>query len=316
MKAMIIKENGGPEKFIPYDIPQPDIGDNEVLVRVKAISINPVDTAVRQSKQVMTKIMKIDREQDFYIPGWDISGTIVNAGNSTFSAGKEVFGMINFPGQGKAYAEMVAASVDHLAEKPSNISHEEAAGATLAALTAWQALVTHGNIKNGDKVLVHGASGGVGHFAIQIAKNFGAHVIAVASGSSREFVMKLGADQFIDYQAERFEKIIADADLVLDSVNDRNNLWRSIEVCRKGGKLISIKYYFDDELMNKARQKDLYAIRMMVASNGKDMESIATLLASGKMKSNVASTFPFERLADAHKQVENGKNRGKVIVTL
>lgn len=317
MKAIIIKENGDTDKFFISEVPQPEITDNEVLVKVKAISINPVDTAIRQNKQALMKIMNLSGHQDHYILGWDISGTVVRTGQHNIAYdGKDVFGMINFPGQGRAYAEYVAAPADHIAVKPSNITHEEAAGATLAALTAWQALVTYGKITKGDKVLIHAAGGGVGHYAVQIAKHFGAYVIGTASAPKRDFVINLGADEFIDYNNERFESIVTDADLVLDSINDRQHLGQSIKACRQGGRLISIKYYFDDELQTQANVKKLYANRILVSSNGDDMNSIAVLLEKGIVKSHISASFPFESLPEAHKKIETGKTSGKVVVTL
>jgi NADPH:quinone reductase-like Zn-dependent oxidoreductase len=317
MKAILIRENGGIDKFILTDIPQPEIGENEVLVKVNAISINPVDTAVRQNRQVMMKILKIIGEHDYYIPGWDISGKVVKTGQNAASLeGKDVFGMVNFPGYGKAYAEFVAAPVNHMALKPQDISHEEAAGATLAALTAWQALVTHGKIVKGEKVLIHAAAGGVGHFAVQIAKYLGAYVIGTGSEHNMDFVLGMGADQFIDYNKQQFEMEVNDADMVLDSINNRDNLSRSLMACRQGGRLISIKYYFDEELKARASEKQLYTDRILVSSNGADMKKIAVLLEKGIIKTHISAIYPFSSLGDAHKQVETGRTRGKVIVRL
>lgn len=317
MKAIIIKENGGPEKLLQAEVPQPQINDNEVLVKVKAISINPVDTAVRQNLKAMVNIMKAGPGEDYYIPGWDISGTVVDAGkNIKDLMDKDVFGMINFPGQGRAYAEYVAAPAGHLALKPRNITHPEAAAATLAALTAWQALVTHGKLMKGQKVLIHASAGGVGHYAVQIAKSLGARVAGTASSANRSFVMDIGADEFIDYTNERFEEKVRDADLVIDSINDRAHLSRSIDACRTNGRLISIKSYFDDELIARAKAKNLYTERMLVASDGEDMKRIARLLEEGSIKSHISATFQFNELAEAHRKVETGKTRGKVIITL
>jgi len=317
MKSQILKSPGPAENFVLAEVPEPVIKSNELLIKVIAISINPVDAAVRQNKQALMKILKLVKEEDFYILGWDICGTVIKAGsNASFQPGTDVFGMVNFPGQGRAYAEYVAAPADQLAIKPLNISNYEAAGATLAALTAWQALVTYGKINKNDKVLIHAAAGGVGHYAVQIAKHFGAYVIGTASAVNRHFIMDLGADEFIDYNKENFEEKIRDADLVIDSINSRENLRRSIDACRKGGRLISIKYYFDDELKALAAAKKLYTERILVGSNGNDMKNIACLLEDGIMKSHISATFPFNELSEAHKQIETGKTRGKIIVKL
>jgi NADPH:quinone reductase-like Zn-dependent oxidoreductase len=317
MKAMLLKNNGGPENLILADAPVPEFKPDEVLVRVKAISINPVDAAVRQNKQALFKMLRLQVEQDSYILGWDISGTIVKTGKeATIPEGKDVFGMINFPGQGRAYAEFVAAPADQLAVKPSNISHEEAAAATLAALTAWQALVTHAKVRKGDRVLIHAAAGGVGHYAVQMAKHLGAYVIGTASLANQGFVLGLGANEFIDYASESFEEKVKDADVVLDSINSRDHLLRSIRSVKKGGRLISIKAYFDEELNARAKEKELYTDRILVASNGNDMQQIAALLENGNLKSHISKTYPFNELAKAHQQIETGKTRGKIVVLI
>ena len=207
MKAIILKEAGGIENLELTDMPIPVLNSDEVLIQVKAISINPVDIKTRMGKSLYDDLKS---RNEPIILGWDVSGVIAETGSSVtqFKKGDEVFGMINFPGHGKAYAEYVAAPASHLALKPSNISHEAAAAATLAALTAWQSLVTHAKIKKGQKVLIHAAAGGVGHYAVQIAKHLGAYVIGTSSASNREFVSGLGADEQIDYKTTRMEDAV------------------------------------------------------------------------------------------------------------
>ncbi len=233
MKAITLKENGGVENLILSEIETPSIRNDEVLVSVKAISINPVDASARQNKQTVQAILKPKNAEEVIILGWDISGIVVEAGADVkeFKKGDDVFGMVNFIGQGKAYAEFVAAPANQLAIKPENISYEEAAAATLAALTAWQALVNICKIKNGDKVLIHAAAGGVGHYAVQIAKSFGAYVVGTASTNNRNFVLHLGADEFIDYTSENFEDKIKDADIVIDSISRERSFASISGVC-------------------------------------------------------------------------------------
>jgi NADPH:quinone reductase-like Zn-dependent oxidoreductase len=318
MKAIILKENGGIEKFLLSEMPMPVIKPDEVLIQVQAISINPVDTFVRQNRMSLQNILKPEPGQDVFILGWDISGTVMETGSAVkeFHAGDAVFGMVNFPGQGKAYAEYVAAPANQLAPKPENISHEEAAAATLAALTAWQALVTHGKIKSGDNVIIHAAAGGVGHYAVQIAKHFGAQVTGTASAVKKQFVQEIGADTVIDYNSVKFEDEVKDADIVLDSIASGEHLLRSIQATRKGGKVISIKSHFDGMPAEMAKEKELFTIRMMVNSNGQDMKEVARLLANGKMKSHVSKKFSFTDLPKAHQEVETGRTQGKVIVLI
>src|SRR5215217_997731 len=179
MKAIILKEFGSVDNLIEKDVPLPVAKNDEVLIQVKAISINPVDIKTRKGKSLGPSL----KDEDPLILGWDVSGVVAETGSSVsgFKVGDEVFGMINFPGHGKAYAEYAAAPASHLALKPANVTHEEAAAATLAALTAWQALVDHAKIKKGDRVLIHAAAGGVGNYAVLIAKHIGAYVIGTSS---------------------------------------------------------------------------------------------------------------------------------------
>lgn len=317
MKAFTLKKPGGPENLIFTDIAAPKINRNEVLVKVKAISINPVDTFARQNEGTLRAILHAENGQDTFILGWDISGTVTETESDVteFKAGDDVFGMVNFSGQGKAYAEYVAAPAAHLALKPKNISHDEAAAATLAALTAWQGLVTYAKIKEGDKVLIHAAGGGVGHYAVQIAKHFGARVIGTGSSSKRDFVLKLGADEFIDYTKEKFEDKVNDADIVFDSIPG-DHILRSLDAVKKGGRVISIKESFEGEVADKAKEKNVFTQRMMVRSNGSDMKQIAKLLGDGSIHSHISKKFRFNDLPKAHQQVETGKSEGKIVVVL
>lgn len=322
MKAIVLTKPGGVENLVIREVPIPTLKDNEVLVQVKAISINPVDAFIRTDETFLRHVLVIHPRlysTTTIILGWDISGVVTATGKSVtrFKKGDEVFGMVNFEGQGKAYAEYVAAPEEHLALKPAGTTHEEAAAATLAALTAWQSLVTYAKIKKGDKVLIHSAAGGVGHYAVQIAKYFGAYVIGTSSAANKDFVLGLGADQHIDYSRQRFEEIVTDADIVLDSVQGEDHLHRSVAALKKGGRLISIlNFFLDEDLLKKIKEKEIYAYRLEVKSNGQDMRSIAGLLEKGALHSHVSKTFPFTGMAEAHTQVATGKTRGKIVITL
>ena len=318
MKAIVLKSAGGVENLVLKVLEVPTPGSDEVLVQVKAIGINPVDAFVRGNEEVLNHYLKLQPGESPVIIGWDISGVVTQTGASVskFEEGDEVFGMVRFPGHGKAYAEYVAAPVDHLALKPKNISHEEAAAATLAALTAWQALVTYGKVQKNDKVLIDAAGGGVGHYAIQIAKHFGAYVIGIASEAKKELVLGLGADEHLDYKRVKFEEQVKDADLVLDSHRDADHLSRSIDAAKNGGRIISLLAPFEGKLAEKAKAKELYTKRMGVVSKGEDMEALAGLLQSGALQSHISATFPFEEMGKAHEQVSSGKTAGKIVVTL
>jgi NADPH:quinone reductase-like Zn-dependent oxidoreductase len=248
--------------------------------------------------------------------GWDISGEITEVGADVtgFKPGDEVFAMIAFPQSGKAYAEYVKAKADELALKPAGVSHEEAAAATLAALTAWQAFHTNAPVKPGDRVLIHAASGGVGHYAVQIAKHLGAYVIATSSAANRDFVLGLGADEHIDYKAQPFETATGDIDFVLDTIGGEY-IDRSLQVMKKGGTIISIVSGMNETVTPKANALGINGHNTRVKPNAENMSTIAGLLQKGIIKSHVSKVFPFEQMADAHLQLESGRTVGKVVLT-
>lgn len=313
MKAIVLKEFGDTENFEIIEVPIPTITGEEVLIQVKAISINPVDAKTRTGKGMAGRLKEIKP----LILGWDISGIVteVAPGVTAFKKGDEVFGMVNFPGHGKAYAEYVAAPASHLALKPKNITHAEAAAATLAALTAWQALVPNAKIQKGQKVLIHAAGGGVGHYAVQIAKHLGAYVAGTASASNRDFVLSLGADQHIDYHSQELTNAISEVDFVLDTIGGEN-IDRSLPVIKKGGTLISIPSGLNEAVAEKAKAAGVNGYFFLVESSGDDMKELAKLLEKGIVKSFVSQTYPFSEMDKAHKQIETGKTKGKIVITL
>lgn len=316
MKAIILTENGGTDKLVLKEIDKPFIKADEVLIKTKAIGINPVDTFVRKDVAYVKRKLLIEPGEQMIL-GWDVSGTVVETGKDVtgFKVGDDVFGMVKFPGHAKAYAEYVAAPESHLALKPVNVSHTGAAAATLAALTAWQALVTNAKMKPGDKVLIHSAAGGVGHYAVQIAKHFGAYVIGTGSGASEEFILAQGADEFIDYSKEKFEDKVQDADIVVDGLFG-DHILRSLDAVNPGGRLVSLIAFFEGEIAEKAKTKGVQTYRLAVESNGDDMKKIADMLKEGSLKSYISDVFSFEDIPAAHEMVESGKTRGKIVIEL
>lgn len=314
MKAMILKQFGGTENFTIEDTPQPEIGEEEVLVEVKAIGIDQIDVKTRQGKG-MTEIMEKEHPM---ILGWDISGVVVQAGKRVkdFKAGDAVFGTINFPGPGSSYAEFAAAPADQLALKPENISHEEAAAATQSPLTAWQALIDTGHIREGQRVLIHGGAGGVGNYAVQIAKHTGCYVITTVSGADREFAKGLGADEIIDYQTQQFEEEVSDVDFILDTVGGENFV-RSLKVLKPEGMIVLLPSNKKTEADKAAEEQQVKNYKhVLMHSSGKDMQAIARMLQEGTMKVHVDKTYPFEQIPQAHEQMEQGKIKGKIVITL
>lgn len=310
-KAFILTEPGDSSKLRLTEVSLPEISDNEVLIRIRAISINPVDVKTRSGKALYAKL----KEQTPLIPGWDISGTVEATGKNVtkFKVGDAVFGMVNFPGHGKGYAELVAAPENQLALKPENTSFEEAAAATLAALTAYQILVPR--IKKGDKILIQASAGGVGHFAVQIGKILGADVTGIASTPNVEFVKSLGADHVIDYKKERWQDLRG-FDFSLDTLS-REALSQMLDTVKDGGILWTLPSGADlQDIADAAGKRNVHLGFSMVESNGNDMEQIAKWLESGQLKAEVSQTFPFIDLPKAHEAVETGRTRGKVVVTV
>ncbi|WP_256010262.1 NADP-dependent oxidoreductase [Desertivirga xinjiangensis] len=311
MKAIVVNNPGDVSQLEFQEIARPILQTGEVLVQVKAISINPVDVKSRAGKGVYGRI----KNQSPLILGWDISGVVTESKVEQFKTGDEVFGMVNFPGHGKAYAEYVAAAASQLALKPANISHEEAAASTLAALTAYQAMVHNANVQAGQKVLVHAASGGVGHFAVQLAKYLGAHVTGTSSARNKDFILNLGADEHLDYTAYDWASHPEEFDFVLDGVGGET-VDKSLLVTKRGSTIISIPTGLNEAVTEKAKAKGVNGYFMLVQSSGSDMQQVATLLEKGIWKAHVSEIYPFEQMASAHLQVESGRTVGKVVVTL
>jgi len=313
MKAITLKQPGGVEELVQIEIEQPKPADHEVLIQVKAISINPVDTKTRKGKGAYGRI----KTEDPIIIGWDISGIVVSAGKNVtqFKPGDAVFGMVNFPGHGKAYAEYIVAPETHLTLKPDTISFEDAAASTLAALTAWQAMVHHAKVQPGQKVLIHAAAGGVGHFAVQIAKHLGAYVVGTSSAKNKDFVLNLGADEHIDYQGYDWHNSPLSFDFVLDAIGG-DNIDISLEVTKPGGTLISIPSGLNEVVTEKSAAKGVNGYFFMVQSSGEDMAQIGSMLKKGILKAHVSETFPFEDIQKAHLHVESGRTVGKIVVTI
>jgi NADPH:quinone reductase-like Zn-dependent oxidoreductase len=311
MKAIIIHEFGGIEKLIfsNIDIPTPTAG--EVLIKVKAISINPVDVKTRAGRGVAGRI----KEDKPIILGWDISGVVTKTNAPEFKVGDEVFGMVNFPGHGKAYAEYVVAPANQLALKPNEITHEAAAAATLTALTAYQALVHHANIKKGDRVLIHAAAGGVGHYAVQLANYLGAYVIATSSAQNKDFVLSLGANEHIDYKTQPFEKVVDNLDFVLDTIGGEN-IDRSLDIIKPGGTIISVPSGLNEEVTKKASERAVKGYFILVKSSGDDMKKLAALLSEKRLISHVSQTYLFHEMAKAHLSMETGRTKGKIVIQL
>ena len=305
MKAAVASEWGGPEVLKYQDAPKPEPKDDEILVRVMAAGVNPVDSYVRQGKFGLGDGPKII--------GSDISGVVEKVGASAkkFKPGDAVYCYLSVM-RGGAYAEYAIARESETALKPKNISFEEAAAVPLAGTTAWQALIDSGKITNGQTVLIHGGSGGVGSFAIPIAKARGAKVIATASTEHQPILKQLGVDQAIDYQTAKFEGVVKDVDLVLNCVR-ADALSRSYGVVKKGGTIISIT---DEPDQNECARRGLTCSRMGANPDSHVLEELTKLIEAGKMKPIVSQTFPLADASEAHQQIETRHTAGKIVLKI
>lgn len=313
MKAMVLQGPGGTENLVLETLPVPVVKDNEVLIAVRSLSINPIDVKTRSGRGLYNAL----KNEKPLILGWDVSGLVTETGKgvTAFKKGDEVFGMVNFPGHGKTYAEYVAAPAAHLARKPLNISHNEAAAATLAALTAWQAMRAFTTIQKEQKVLIHAAAGGVGHYALQIARHFGAWVAGTASAANRDLILHMGADQFIDYTAAPLKKQVSGIDFVLDTIGGES-IDHSLEVMKKGATIVSIPSGLNEAVTGKAGAMGMHGYTFKVSSDGNDMKTIAGLLEQGIIRSHVSEVFPFTEIPKAHARIETGRTKGKIVVVL
>ncbi len=302
MKAMTLHRYGGPDVLSLEDLPMPQPAGGEVRIRLLAASVNPVDYKWRQNGPF----------GDFpVVLGWDVSGVVDALGPDVtdLKVGDEVYGMIRFPGEGRAYAEYVSAPASDLALKPQGLNHTGAAATTLAALTAHQAFEKM-NLERGQTVLIHAAAGGVGHFAVQLAKARGARVIGTASAGNRDFVLGLGADEFVDYRAHPFEQQVSGVDAVLDAVGGETQT-RSLAVLKPGGVLVTIVGQPPSE---EARRRGVQAERVLVHPSRADLEFLSARIAAGELRPHVSQTFPLERAPDAHRALETGRTVGKIVL--
>jgi NADPH:quinone reductase-like Zn-dependent oxidoreductase len=280
---------------------------SQVLVSVRAASINPVDYKIRDGKYPAVKEDRLP-----YTLGRDVSGVVEQCGAraTVFKVGDEVFGMVGINGGG--YAEKAVLDQDAIARKPQGIDHPHSAAIPLAGQTAWQGLFRHGELKAGQSVLIHGGTGGVGHFAIQFAKAKGARVLTTVSTNNVEFARSLGADVVIDYKTQRFEDHASGLDVVVDLI-DGETRERSWKLLKRGGTLVST---LTEPSQQKAKEFGVRALRYTVEANGNELAEIAALVAAGKVKPHVTKTYPLKDASQALALVEQGNSVGKIVLTV
>lgn len=317
MEAYILEQNGGVESLKKTTVATPHIKANEVLIKTKAIGINPIDVQVRNSKDMLGMITQGNIPQQVIL-GWDVAGVVehVGEGVDNLNPGDEVYGLINMPGLGNTYATYVAASANQLMRKPAELDFIAAGATPMASMTAWQAVVTLGKVKRGEKVLIHAASGGVGHFAVQIAKHIGAYVIGTASAKNERFVRALGVDEFIDYTIQPFEKHLKDVNVVIDTINSVEHVQRSISVLKKGGRLVYLQPHFQSAIEAQLQAAAVSGYGVFVNSSVEVLAEISKLIREGHILPKVTQTFSFDQLPAAQAVVESGRATGKVAVSV
>lgn len=306
MKAVRIHAYGGVDALKYEEAPRPEAKDDELLIRVMAAAVNPVDAAIRQGylARVIGGTLPL-------IPGMDVAGVVEKTGAKIvkFRTGDPVYAYLNFKEQG-GYAEFAIAKENEVAAKPKSLSYEQAAAVPLAATTAWQALVDTAKLSAGQTVLIHGGSGGVGSFAIQIAKSRGAKVIATASTANQDLLKQLGADQAIDYTSTKFEDVVKDVDVVLDAVRG-DTLGRSYGVVKKGGIIVSITGQPDKAELDK---HGIRGASLMAHPDAQVLEELAKLIEAKKITPIVSQVLPLSEAAKAHVMIGTSHTRGKIVL--
>jgi NADPH:quinone reductase-like Zn-dependent oxidoreductase len=303
MKAVRIHEFGGPEALRVDNLPAPEAGPGEVLIRVLAASVNPVDYKMRNGGYVPAEALPMTL-------GRDAAGVVeaLGGGVEAFAVGDPVYVMLDRKRGG--YAELVSDQAANCARKPDRLDYVQAAAMPLAGLTAWQGLFDHGRLSEGQTVLIHGAAGGVGHLAVQFAVARGATVFATCSEKDVDYVRSLGVAGVIDYHAERFEDRVSDVDLVYDLVAGDTQA-RSFGVLKAGGILVST---LEDPDQEKAKARGVTALHYMAQPSGEQLAEIARLVDEGRVTPRIERVFPLEAAADAERELEDAHIAGKIVL--
>jgi NADPH:quinone reductase-like Zn-dependent oxidoreductase len=299
MRAALLRETGGPEALRIEDVAQPEPGDGEVLIAVRAASINPIDW--KQRRGLSAKNLPA-------VLGNDISGTVEQSRTDAFASGDDVFGFAPSGG----YAELATAPAGAIVKKPAALSHEQAAALPVSGLTAWQALFDRGELQGGQSLLVAGAAGGVGHFAVQFGKHAGAHVIGTGSARNRDFVLGLGADAYVDYASQDVADAVSDVDVVFDTVGGETTK-TLVPTLREGGVIVVIASAPPE---TEAAERGARAELLSMSVNQKQLAEVAELIAGGDVRVEIAQTFSLDEVVEAHELSEAGHTRGKLILEL
>ncbi len=313
MRAVIMDTTGAADVLHLADVARPTRVNAEFLVKVVAAGVNPIDAKTRSGKGAAGAI-----------PAWpailgnDLSGIVVESPYEAhpFKVGDEVYGMTMVPRIPGAYAEYASVPAMFLARKPRSLSHVEAAGVPLAALTAWAAVVDVAKAHEGQRILIHAGAGGVGHFAVQFAEFFGAHVIATGSARNEEWLRELGAREFIDYTSARFEEVVSGVDVVIDLIGNvaDDTGTRSLATLKPGGLIVNVPTGSWPTLVEDATAAGVRATGVRVSPDGSTLAVISRLIESGDVRVYVDQVFELADAADAHRALESGHTRGKIVL--
>ncbi|WP_238008402.1 NADP-dependent oxidoreductase [Dactylosporangium sp. AC04546] len=308
MRAIEQVTFGGPEVLHLVEADRPEPGPGEVLVRVHAAGVNPTDYWHRATGGLLGRPVRL---------GWDVSGVVeaTGVGVALHRPGDAVFGMPRLPHEAGSYAEYLTAPARHLAPKPAELSHAEAAGLGLAGLTAWQALVDVADVQPGQRVLVHAAAGGVGHLAVQLAKAKGAYVIGTARPANHEFLRGLGADELVDHTTADFAAELSDVDIVVDTIGGEYGP-RSLRTLREGGIVVSLASPAEAALAEPAAAEGKRARFMLVEPDQAGLRALSDLVAAGQLRVALDAVLPLEEAAKAHELGQAGRTRGKIVLTV
>ena len=308
MRAIQIQEFGDPKVLRVQEVSIPVPGPGELLVRVHAAAVNPVDTSIRAGRAGGLSGASLP-----YVPGFDVSGTVtaIGSGVDVFEVDDEVFAMVNLR-RGGTYAEYVIILENEAAHKPARVSHAEAAAIPLVALTAWQALFEVAKLQPGQTILIHAGAGGVGSIAVQLAKWRGARIIATASDYNHDFLRGLGVDVPVDYRTQNFENFASDVDVVLDPIGGDTQV-RSLQTLKEGGILVSI-VGLTSEGRNPSR--NVRATSILVQPNSGQLSEIGGLIQNGIINPIVSYRFPLEQAPLAHEQSQTRRTRGKIVIEI
>lgn len=310
MRAVSQDRLGGPDVLREVELARPVAGPGQILVQVRAAGVNPSDWVHRKTPGALLP-------EPPFVLGWDVAGLVeaIGLGVTLFQVGDEVFGMLPYPHGHGSYAEYVVGPARAFARKPDAISHIQAGAIPLAALTAWQALVDTARVQPGQRVLIHAAAGGVGHFAAQIAKARGAYVIGTASEGKHGFLRSLGVDEPVDYRTTELVDAVRNVDIVLDTVGGETAL-RSLRVLSPDGLLVTIRTRGAKKVRSEAEQLGIRAQMLLVEADYAGMAAIAELVEQGTLRPHIAATFPLADAGKAHAMGETGRTTGKLVLTV